>query len=43
MNEILIIGGGQAGLAMAQRLGRRGHRPVVLDAAARPGETWRRR
>ncbi|HEY1179310.1 MAG TPA: NAD(P)-binding domain-containing protein [Phytomonospora sp.] len=43
MSDILIIGGGQAGLATAQRLGARGRRPVVLDAAEQPGESWRRR
>lgn len=43
MKDILIIGGGQAGLATAQRLGLRGHRPVILDAATHPGASWRSR
>lgn len=43
MKDILIIGGGQAGLATAQRLGLRGHRPLILDTAAHPGDAWRRR
>ncbi|MEV0643669.1 NAD(P)/FAD-dependent oxidoreductase [Phytomonospora sp. NPDC050363] len=43
MNDIIVIGGGQAGLAAAHALTVRGHRPLVLDAAAETGEVWRRR
>jgi len=39
----VIIGGGQAGLAAAWHLTRRGMRPVVLEASSRLGESWRSR
>ena len=41
--ETLIIGGGQAGLATAYHLTRRGLPNVVLDASARVGDAWRKR
>jgi putative flavoprotein involved in K+ transport len=40
---ILIIGGGQAGLALGFHLARRGLSFLILDAEARTGDTWRRR
>jgi putative flavoprotein involved in K+ transport len=39
----LVIGGGQAGLAMAHRLIDRGITPVVVDAHERVGDAWRKR
>ena len=39
----VIIGGGQAGLAMGYHLQRSGEQFVILDAQARIGDTWRHR
>jgi putative flavoprotein involved in K+ transport len=39
----LVIGGGQAGLAVAQQLGVRDVDHLVLDAESRVGDVWRRR
>jgi putative flavoprotein involved in K+ transport len=41
--ETVVIGGGQAGLAVGRELARRGQSFVILDANERIGETWRRR
>jgi putative flavoprotein involved in K+ transport len=41
--DTVIIGGGQAGLALAHHLQRAGRRFVVLEAADRLGDSWRRR
>ena len=41
--DTIIIGGGQAGLAMAQGLGRRGQAAVILDASPAIGFSWRER
>jgi putative flavoprotein involved in K+ transport len=41
--EVLVVGGGQAGLATAQRLARRGITATVLDAGASVGHPWRDR
>jgi len=45
--DVLVIGAGQAGLAAAFHLRRRGFPPgagfVVLDAAAAPGGAWQHR
>ncbi|WP_402463855.1 flavin-containing monooxygenase [Isoptericola aurantiacus] len=41
--EIVVIGGGQAGLATSYHLRRVGLEHVVLDASARAGDTWRHR
>jgi NAD(P)-binding Rossmann-like domain len=41
--DAVVVGGGQAGLAMAWHLRRRGVRVVVLDAGARLGQVWRSR
>lgn len=42
-HEVIVIGGGQAGLATAYHLARAGLDFVVLDAEARTGDVWRRR
>jgi len=39
----VVIGGGQAGLAVGYHLARRGHRFVILDANQRVGDAWRNR
>jgi len=39
----VVIGGGQAGLAMGYHLRRLGEQFVILDAAARIGDAWRQR
>ena len=41
--ETAIIGGGQAGLATAYHLARRGRECVVLEAGPRVGDSWRTR
>lgn len=41
--ETLIIGGGQAGLAVAYHLTRAGRACLVLDANERVGDAWRKR
>ena len=41
--ETAIIGGGQAGLATAYHLKRRGRPAVILDAQPRVGDSWRKR
>jgi putative flavoprotein involved in K+ transport len=41
--ETLIIGGGQAGLASAYHLTKRGRPCLVLDATERVGDSWRQR
>ena len=41
--SVVVIGGGQAGLAMGYHLKRRGVPFVVLDAGERIGERWRQR
>ncbi len=41
--ETVVVGGGQAGLAVACQLRRRGREAVVLDAAGRVGAAWRER
>jgi len=41
--EVVIVGGGQAGLATAHELVERGVRPVVLEAGERVGDQWRHR
>jgi putative flavoprotein involved in K+ transport len=41
--ETVIVGGGQAGLAVGYHLARRGRPFVILDAEQRVGDTWRRR
>jgi len=41
--ETVVIGGGQAGLAVGQALAKRGRPFVILDAHPRVGDAWRRR
>ena len=41
--DTVVIGGGQAGLAVGYCLARRGRDFLILDAHARVGESWRRR
>ncbi len=41
--EVIVIGGGQAGLATSHHLTRAGIEHVVLDAGARVGDAWRDR
>ena len=41
--ETVIIGGGQAGLAVGYELKRRGREFVILDANGRIGDSWRKR
>jgi putative flavoprotein involved in K+ transport len=41
--ETVIVGGGQAGLAVGYHLARRGRPFVILDANQRIGDTWRGR
>lgn len=40
---VLIIGGGQGGIALAARLKRQGVPTLVVDKAQRPGDQWRGR
>jgi putative flavoprotein involved in K+ transport len=42
-HAVIVIGAGQAGLAAAHQLGRRGIDFVVLEADDRIGDVWRRR
>ena len=41
--EVLVIGGGQAGLVMGFHLSQRGQRFKIVDAGADVGQTWRLR
>jgi putative flavoprotein involved in K+ transport len=41
--DVVVVGGGQAGLATSHHLGRHGIAHVVLDAGDRAGATWRAR
>ena len=41
--DVLVIGGGQAGLAMGHHLAQRGSRFLILDASAEIGQVWRTR
>jgi putative flavoprotein involved in K+ transport len=41
--ETVIVGGGQAGLAVGYHLARRDRPCVILDAGLRTGDSWRRR
>jgi putative flavoprotein involved in K+ transport len=41
--DVVVVGGSQAGLAMAWHLAQRGLRFVVLEAGPEPGSVWRSR
>jgi putative flavoprotein involved in K+ transport len=41
--DVLVIGAGQAGLALGRQLQRQGARFLLVDAGARIGEVWRSR
>jgi putative flavoprotein involved in K+ transport len=41
--EVIVIGGGQSGLAIGHHLARLGRDFVILDAADEPGAAWRAR
>ena len=41
--DVIVIGGGQAGLSVGYHLARAGVRFVILDASARIGDAWRQR
>jgi putative flavoprotein involved in K+ transport len=41
--DVIVIGGGQAGLAVGYHLARSGIRFVILDASERVGDSWRKR
>jgi len=41
--DVVVIGGGQAGLSVGHYLRKRGLRFIILDAAARIGDSWRKR
>jgi putative flavoprotein involved in K+ transport len=41
--DVIVIGGGQAGLSVGYYLRRRGLRFVILDGSERIGDVWRRR
>ena len=43
LQDVVVIGGSQAGLAMAWHLARQHLRFVVLEAGPEPGHTWRSR
>jgi putative flavoprotein involved in K+ transport len=41
--DVVVIGGGQAGLSVGYYLRKRGLRFIILDASARIGDVWRKR
>jgi len=41
--DVIVIGGGQAGLSVGHHLARAGARFVILEANARIGDSWRKR
>jgi len=41
--EVIVIGGGQAGLSVGYHLKKLGVRFLILDGSARIGDTWRKR
>jgi putative flavoprotein involved in K+ transport len=41
--DVLIVGAGHAGLGVAARLKARGREPIILEANARVGDSWRER
>lgn len=43
MPEVVVVGGGQAGLALGHYLARQGRDFTILEAAAEPAASWRER
>jgi len=41
--EVLIVGGGQGGIALGARLRQLGVPAIIVERNARPGDSWRRR
>ncbi|HEX8083287.1 MAG TPA: NAD(P)/FAD-dependent oxidoreductase [Solirubrobacteraceae bacterium] len=41
--DVVVIGGGQAGLAIGHQLARQGRRFTILEAASQPAASWRTR
>src|SRR5688500_4488020 len=41
--DVIVIGGGQAGLSVGYHLKKRGVRFAILDGSARVGDAWRKR
>src|SRR5690625_3113394 len=41
--DVIVIGGGQAGLAVGSYLAKQGQRFLILDAGKRVGDIWRNR
>ncbi len=41
--DVIVIGGGQAGLSVGHHLAKSGLRFVILDGSARIGDSWRKR
>ena len=41
--EVVVIGGGQAGLAIGYHLAQQGRRFTILEAASEPAAAWRAR
>lgn len=41
MLDVLVIGGGQAGLVMGYHFAQRGFQSKILDANAKSGDAWR--
>jgi putative flavoprotein involved in K+ transport len=41
--DVIVVGGGQAGLSVGHHLAKRGLRFVILDAGERIGDNWRKR
>lgn len=41
--DVIVIGAGQAGMAVAYEVKRRGLQPILLDSGNRVGDTWRQR
>jgi putative flavoprotein involved in K+ transport len=42
-HEVIVVGGGQAGLAIGYLLGRQGRDFTILEAADAPAAAWRAR
>ncbi|MGH3453756.1 MAG: FAD-dependent oxidoreductase [Nocardioidaceae bacterium] len=42
-HDVIVVGGGQAGLALGYFLSRQGRDFTILEAAAEPAAVWRQR